>query len=135
MAIAEHASEAWLDRRDLPVRGNHGQPEPRAEVRAALPDAVEEAEVFGEAAERDVLAVVRRRLRVSVARGQRLHRAAERRARLVENDLSPCIDELERRGEAREPAADDRDLQRKTPRATTASFAGVESRVFPWNTS
>ena len=48
---------------------------------------------------------------------------------------APAVHELERRGEPRQAAADDRDLQRKTPRATTASFSGVESRVLPWNTS
>ena len=60
--------------------------------------------------------------------GQRLHSAAERRARLVDGDVDARIDEVERSCEAREPAAHDGDLHRSRPRATTASFAGVESR-------
>ena len=114
---------------------DHRQPEPRPQIRTALADALEKAEVLGEAAERDVLAVVRRRLGIAVTRRERLHRAAERRTRLVEDDLRARVHELERRGEPREAAADDCDLHRKTPRATTASFAGVESRVLPWKTS
>ena len=131
MAVAQKRPQARLDGCDPAVLVEHRQAEARAEVRAALAYALEEAEVLGEAVERDVLAVVRRRLRVSLALGECLHRAAECRARLMEDDFLPRVHELERGGEAREPAADDRHLQRKTPRATTASFSGVESRVLP----
>ena len=97
------------------VLGEHRQREPRAEVRAALADAVEEAEVLGEAAERDVLAVVGRRLGIALALRQRLHGAAERRARLVQRDVGARVDELEGGGEACEPAADDGGLHRSKP--------------------
>ena len=83
-------------------------------------------EVLREAAERDVLAVVGRRLRVALARGQRLHRAAERRPRLVERDVGAGVDEVERGGEPGEPAADDGDPHASSPRATIASFVRVE---------
>ena len=78
--------------------GDHRQREPRAQIRAALADAIEEAQVLGEATERDVLPVVGRRLGIAVARRQRLHCAAERRARLVHGHVDACIDELERGG-------------------------------------
>ena len=57
-----------------------------------------------------MLAVVGRGRRVALALGQRLHRAAERRPRLVQHDLVAGVDQLERGGETREPAADDGDL-------------------------
>ncbi len=97
-----------------------------------------------------MLAVVRRRLRVALALRQRLHGAAERRARLEQRHLGARVDEVERRREAGEAAPDDRRPYRhplgapaecaalrgaKSPLATTASFAGVESRVFSPNTS
>ena len=126
--VGEEAGQARLDVGARAVLGEHRQREPRAQIRTALADAVEEAEVLGEAAERDVLPVVGRRLGIAVALRQRLHGAAERRARLVHGHVDAGVDELERGGEAREPAADDRDLHRSSPRATTASFAGVDSR-------
>ena len=94
---------------------------------AALADPVEEAEVLGKAAERDVLAVVRRRLRVAVALRQRLHGAAERRPRLVHGDVGARVHQVERRSQSGEPAADDCDLHSRF-RATTPSFARVERR-------
>jgi len=45
------------------------------------------------------------------------------------------IHELERGGEPREPSPDDGNLQRSSSLATTASFRGVESRVFSPKTS
>ena len=125
------AGRRRLDRRRRePSSAMHGQREPRAQVRAALADALEEAEVLGEAAERDVLAVVRRRLGIAVALRQRLHRAAERRPRLVQRHVCARVHEVERGGEARRarrrrPRPSSRS---EAPRATTASFAGVESR-------
>ncbi len=135
MPVPEQRQQARPDLRNVPALVDHRQPEPRAEVRASLPDPVEEAEVLGEAAERDVLAVVRRRLGIAVARGQRLDGPAERRPRLVEDDLLPRVDELERCSEPRQPAAHDRDSHRSSPFATTASFCGAESRVLPEKTS
>ena len=99
------------------VLGEHRQREPRAQIRAALADAVEEAEVLGEAAERDVLAVVGRRLRIALALRQRLHRAAERRPRLVQRHVDACVDEVERRGR---PAS---------PPPTTATFIASRFRA------
>ena len=60
-----------------------------------------------------MLAVVGRRRRVALALGQRLDGAAERRPRLVEDDLVAGVGQLERRGEAGEPAADDGDPPRR----------------------
>src|SRR5947209_18599383 len=100
----------------------HGERETRAEIRAAFADPFKEPQVLGEAAERYVRAVVGRRLRVAVAFGQRLHRAAERRARLVERHVLAGIDELERGGKTGEAAAHDGDGHASSPRATTASF-------------
>ena len=175
MSIGQHARQRRADLRDLPVCVNDRQSEPRPQIRTALADALEKAEVLGEAAERDVLPVVRRRLGIALARRECLHRAAERRPRLVEDDVRARVHELERRGEPCQATADDRHphvpgrlslppsgaglrerlttlaarswlscqrppqererVQRKTPRATTASFSGVESRVLPWKTS
>ena len=75
-----------------------------------------------------MLAVVGRRLGVALAFRQRLDGAAERRPGLVHCHLDARVDELERRGKARQPAAHDGDLHRSSPRATTASLARVDSR-------
>ena len=101
---------------------------------AALADPVEEGEVFREAAERDVLAVVGRRRWVAVPLGQRLHGAAERRARLVERDAVARVRELERRRETGEAAADDgRSHQRPCP--TIRSFVSADRCGGPTKTS
>src|SRR5262245_36130996 len=89
---------------------DHRQREWLAAEGVTLPDPGEEPRVSLEAAERDVLAVVRRRGRVLPSFGQRLHRAAERRPRLVQDDLVARVDELERGRQPGEPPADDRDL-------------------------
>ena len=102
--------------------------EPRPEVRASFADPVEKAQVLGEAAERDVLPVVGRRLGVALALGQRLHGTAERRPRLEQRHRGTRIDQVEGGGQACQPAADHSDSHRTRPRATTASFAGAESR-------
>src|SRR4029079_15486923 len=86
---------------------DQGQRERLAAERAAPADPLDEAAVLGEAAERDVLAVVRRRRRVTLKLGQRLDGAAQRRTGLVEDDLVPRVDQLERSGQARQPPADD----------------------------
>ena len=115
-------------RRAGAVFGDHRQGEPRAQDEPRFADAVEEAQVLREAAERDVLAVVRRRLRVALALRQRLHGAAQRRPRLEQRHLRARVDEVERGREPGEAASDDRRPHRSSPRATTASFAGVERR-------
>ena len=108
--------------------GDDRQRQRPADIGAALADPFEEAQVLGEAAEGDVLAVVRRRRRLARALGKRLHRPAERRPRLEQRHVGVRVDEVERGGEARETAADHCHLHRIRPRATTASFADVDSR-------
>src|SRR4051812_3770020 len=114
MRVAEEGG-ALADRRHASALVDHRQSQLLAPDRFALPDSPEEALPLGEAAEADVLAVVRRRWRVSFSRGERLHRAAEGRPRLVENDLVAPVDQLEGGGEARETAADDRHPHRNEP--------------------
>ena len=114
---------------------DHRQLKGHAPHRADLADAVEEAQVLGEAAERDVLPVVGRRLRVALAPRQRLHRAAERRPRLVQGHLVPAVHELERRAQAGEAAPDDRDSHRSSPAPMIRSFVSDESLTDPSKTS
>ncbi len=82
-----------------------------------------------------MLAVIRRRLRVALAFGQGLDGSAERRSRFEHGHVGARVDEVECRGEPRETASDDDRLHRTSPFATTASFAGAESRVFSPKTS
>ncbi len=100
-----------------------------------LADPVEEAQVLGEAAEPDVLAVVGRGLRISLPLRERLNGAAERRPRLEHRHGVARVDEVERRREPREPTAHHRDLHGRSSFATTASLRGVESRTFSPKTS
>ena len=113
--VAEDRERRAADRGDARVLADHGQREALPPVGAALADPVEEAQVLLEAAERDVLPVVRRRRRVAVALGQRLDGAAERRARLEQRHLVAAVDELERGGEPGQAAADDGDLHGARP--------------------
>ena len=99
---------------------------------ARLPDPREEAEVLGAAPERDVLAVVRRRVGVALARGQRLHRAPERRARLEDGDVVARVGQVERGGEPGQAAADDDSLHSA---ATARTLPTAESRGRCENTS
>ena len=71
-----------------------GSAQPQAANRAGLSDSPEETEVFGAAAERDVLAVVGWRSRVAGSCGKRLHQAAERRPGLEKRDVVPGVDEI-----------------------------------------
>ena len=82
-----------------------------------------------------MLAVVRRRLRVSLPLRQRLHGAAERRPRLEHRHVGARVDQVERSRESGETASDDERPHRTSPLATTASFAGADRRVFSPNTS
>src|SRR5262249_38401685 len=66
MRIAEQGGQARLDVGARAVLREDGKREARAQIRIALADALEEAEVLGEAAECDVLPVVGRRLRIAV---------------------------------------------------------------------
>ena len=119
-----------------PSSRDHGQLEREPAVGAALADAVEEAQVLGEAAERDVLAVVGRRGRITLTLRQRLHGAAERRPRLVERDRVALVGELERGRETGQPASDDRAFMAGAlPAPTMRSFVSGESCGGPPNTS
>ena len=114
------------------VLGDHRQREPRAQIRAAFADAVEEAEVLGEAAERDVLAVVGRRRGIAFALRQRLHRAAERRARLVQRHVGAARRRARarrrgRRGRRRRPPAFIATALVRRRRASPASRAGTSA--------
>ena len=123
MPVAEERGGGSPDRRHTPVPGDDRQVEREAAVRASFADAVEEAQVLGEAAERDVLAVVGRRRRIALALRQRLHGAAERRPCLVERDGVALVDELEGGGEPGQATSDDRDLHgRSTPRSDDAEL-------------
>ena len=83
-----------------------------------------------------MLAVVGRRLRVSVALGERLHRTAQRRPRLVERDGVALVGELQRGREPREPASDDGEVHgRIAPAPTIRSFVKGDSCGGPSNTS
>ena len=111
------------------------KPEPRPQIGTPFADALEKAEVLGETAERDVLTVVRGRLRIAIPRRERLHRAAERRARLVQDDLVPGVDQLERRRQPRQPRSDDRDSHRMNPAPTIRSLVSGERCGGPSKTS
>ena len=135
MPVADERGGGSPDRRRAAVLRDHGQLEPEPAVGAALADAVEETQVLREAAERDVLAVVGRWGRIALALGQRLHRAAERRPRLVERDRVALVGELERGRETGEAASDDSRLHLSNPPATMRSFVPVESDGGPSKTS
>src|SRR5207248_6951742 len=86
-------------------------------------------------AERDVLAVVRRRRRISLALRQRLHRPAQRRTCFEQRDVVTSAQELEGGRATREAAADDRGSHRRKPSPTIRSFASADRRGGPANTS
>ena len=71
-----------------------------------------------------MLAVVGRRLRVALPRGQRLHGAPQRGAGLQYGDVVPRVGQLERRGEPGEAPADHRRLHSA---ATARSLPTAES--------
>ncbi len=79
-----------------------------------------------------MLAVVRRRVGVALAGGERLHRAPERRARLDDGDLVARVGQVERRGEPGQATADDHSLHRA---ATARTLPTAESRGRCENTS
>ena len=108
------------ERADSPVLVDHGQLEPQAPDRARLPDPLEEAQILGEAAEGDVLAVVGRRRRVAVSLRQGLDGSAECRARLEQGHVGAGVEAVERGGEPGQATPDHRHSHVLTvPRATT----------------
>ena len=82
-----------------------------------------------------MLAVVGWWIRIALTARQRLHLAADGRARLVDDDVVPGVDELERGGEAREPAADDCRPHLRRPSPTILSFVSAERCGGPEKTS
>jgi hypothetical protein len=134
--VAEE-TQAGADRRGPAAPVDHRQPQRLPAECLCRADTREEAPVGREAAERDVLAVVGRRRGIALALGERLHGTAERRPGLVKDDLVTRVDELERRREPGEAAADDGDAassQRNEP-ATIRSFVGSDRRGGPSKTS
>ena len=99
-----------------------------------LADALEEAQVLGEAAERDVLAVVGRRLAGRPrARGSVCTAPPSVGRASWSDDLVSRVDELERGRQPREAASDDRDLHAQQPRshdprASSAARAAASRR-------
>ena len=87
-------------------------------------DPRQKAQVLGETPERDVLPVVRRRLRIAVPARQGLDRAAKRRTRFEQGDFVTGVDQVECGGQAREPAADHNRLHSA---ATARTFSTPES--------
>src|SRR3954471_23722306 len=112
----------------------HRQYERAPDIRTSLADPVEERQVLRKAAERDVLAVVRRRRRVALTLGERLHRAAECRPRFVERHVVARVDEIERCGEAGQAASDDGGPHQR-PCPTMRSFVSAERCGGPSKTS
>ena len=126
--VTQKPDEPRADGRDASVLGDNWEPEPHAPNRRGLADLRDEVQIRGAAPEGDVLAVVRRRARVTLPFRQGLHRPAERRPRLEEADVVALLRELERRREPGEPTADDRD-----PHSATTAF--IFSTVERWGGS
>ena len=105
---------------------DHRQRETRAPQRSRLIDVPQEAEVLGEAAKRDVLTVVRRRPRITLALGECLDRAAQGRPSFEERDFVTRFQELERSRAAGEPTPDDHGLHRRRPSPTIRSFVSAD---------
>jgi hypothetical protein len=133
--VAEQRPHAVADRGGSPMLVDHAQPERTPGDVTGAADPLEEKQVLGEAAERDVLAVVRRRLGIAPAARQRLNPAAQRRPRLEQGHLVAGVDELERRREPGEAAPDDRRLHRASAAPTTRSFVTGDSDCDPAKTS
>ena len=125
MAVAQEPEGARRDAGDAPVLGDYRERERLPPDRPGLAHALEEAEVLGAAAERDVLAVVGRRIRVALAHRQGLHRAAEGRPRLEDGDVVAGFGEVERGREAGKASAHDDSFHRA---ATARTLPTAESR-------
>src|SRR5262249_16331992 len=114
---------------------DHGQLERQPLHLSGAADPFEEREVLGEAAERDVLAVVGWWLRIAFTLGQRLHLAAERRPCLVKGHFVAAVHELPRGSGPGQAAPDYRGPHRASAAPTTRSFATGESVGAPPKTS
>jgi hypothetical protein len=126
VAVAQQLHRAGADRGDPAALVDHGHVEREPLEARRLAEILDEAEVGGAAAQRDVLAVVRRRRRVALALRQRLDGAAERRAGLQHHHLVALGAQVERSCCARDAAADDDGPHSGTsPRPTMASLRAV----------
>ena len=82
-----------------------------------------------------MLAVVRRRLGVALAVGERLDRSAEGGPRLEHRHLVSRVDELERSSEPGKAAPDNCDFHRASAPPTTRSFLTGDREGGPSKTS
>ena len=73
-----------------------------------------------------MLTVVGRRRRIALARGKRLHRAAEGRPRFQQRYVVSGVEQLERGRAARKASAHDRRLHRRSPPPTIRSFVNAD---------
>ena len=124
--VAREQDRPGRDLGPAPALVYDGKAKAQTAYRPRLADPLEEREVLGEAAEGDVLPVVGRRRRIAVALGKRLHGAAERRPGFQQGDVVPRVQQLERRRAAREAAADDHRLHRRSPAPTIRSFVSAD---------
>jgi hypothetical protein len=132
--VGEQA-ETGADRRGAAALVNDRQAQRLAPKPCFFANPADEPPIRMEAAERDVLAVVRRRIGIALSLGQRLHRAAERGPGLVHRHLVTRVDEVERGGESGEPATHHRNLHLRSPVPTILIFVSVDSRGGPSKTS
>ena len=133
--VAEQVERTVGDHRDAALLVEHRELEGTPVERSGRAGEPEELLPGGEAAEADVLAVVGRRRRVALPLRQRLHRAAERRARLEQRHLLARPDQTERGRETGEPAADHDAPHRRRPPPTMRSFWSGERCGGPAKTS
>jgi hypothetical protein len=133
--VAREQDRTGRDVRPAAVLVHDRKAQAHAANGARLTDPLEESEVLREATERDVLSVVGRRRWIAVALRQRLHGAAERRPRFQQSDLVSRVQQLERGRAAREAAAHDRRLHRRSPSPTIRSFVSADRCGGPSNTS
>ena len=106
VAVAQERHHSRAEVSNAPTLVDHGHRQPNPTDRGSLPDPSQEAQVLAAAAERDVLPVVRWWRRITVALGERLNCAAERRSCLEQRDRRSLVGKIERRRETGEPATD-----------------------------
>jgi hypothetical protein len=105
---------------------DHGQLERNSLHRPEAADSLEESQVLLETAERNVLAVVRRWIRIALPAGERLELSTERRPGFEEGDLVACIHEVKRGRQTGKTAADNGRLHRRSPEPTIRSFVSAD---------
>src|SRR3954451_21715254 len=125
MAVAEERQRAGPDHGNGSVLGDDGQFQRLPADRLPLPDRVQKREVRVETAERDVLSVVRRRIRVAFASREGLHSPTQGWTRLQQRHLMPVVEKPKRGREPGQAAADNDELHSK---ATAFTLPTAESR-------